>query len=357
MNSPAGVAVVGAGFISYMHVLAIRDTPGTRLVAVASRSRALAEHRGRIFDAAPYTFDALDEMCGRPDVDIAIVASPVYLHAAHAQAAIRARKHVIVEKPFMLTVAEAEAVEAAARAAGVGVGYAENLVFTPVVSTARRLIAEGAVGTVSRVRGVFVHGGPQRNTWFWDPRLAGGGAHLDLGSHALEVARDLAGKPEIGAVASCRMTRRDGGGVDLTAECVLETANGVEISVASSWEEPNESCRFEVTGDRGVLRIAQQPAPQSLTLQWAGAGVEDVDFPGRFDLTVDAYLGSFGYSGQLAHFAECFRTGRTPAESAADGSAVLRILAAGYLAAARGQRVDVRRDVPSDRAPIQLLDG
>jgi predicted dehydrogenase len=61
-----------------------------------------------------------------------------------------------------------------------------------------------------------------------------------------------------------------------------------------------------------------------------------------------------GYSGQLEHFASCFRRGETPRESVRDGARVLRILAAGYLAAARGAPVDVR-DVPSDRSPIELL--
>lgn len=355
MNDPAGVALIGAGFISYFHVLSVRGLANLRLCAVASRSAAQAEHRARIFAADPYTFAELPAVLARPDVDIVIVESPVYLHAEHALAALAAGKHVIIEKPLVLTLAEAEAVEAAAHAARRGVGYAENQVFTPLAERAREIVASGAIGRVRRVSGVFKHGGPPRGSWFWSPQLAGGGAHLDLGSHALAVALHLAGVRDVSRVASCRMERESGDGVDVVADAVMMTADGIEVRTESSWRERRDNCVFEVVGDDGVLRAAFSPAPQSLILR-RGDREETIDVPGQFALRFDALVAGMGYSGQLAHFAACFAAGETPRQSAHDGARVLRILAAGYLAAARGRAVEVA-EVPRDRSPIQLLDG
>jgi len=355
VNQPAGVALIGAGFISYMHVLAARADPSLRAVALASRSTQMAEHRARIFGIDACSFDSLAEMLARDDVDIAVVASPVALHHEHTLAAIRAGLHVVVEKPMVMTLAEAAQIEAAARAAKVLIGYAENQAFTPLVAKARERIVAGAVGRVQRVIAVFEHGGPPRRSWFFDPRLAGGGAHLDLGAHALEVALCLIGKPRVTRVAVCKMARDGERGVDLTAVCELETASGIQMQISSSWAARKGACRYEVHGDAGTLTARFEPAPQSLTVKTAN-GEEDVDFPGGFDLRVDTYLTSLGYIGQTRHFAECFRNRTTPAESARDGENVLRVLAAGYMAARTSRSVEVA-DVPPDRTPIQLLDG
>ena len=353
MNSPAGVALVGSGFISYFHVLSLRGLPDLRLVALASRSQAVAEHRARLFGCEPYTFEALPRMLARADVDVVIVESPVHLHAAQATAALRAGKHVIIEKPLVLTLAEAEEVEAAAIAAHRGVGYAENQVFTPLAAKARELVAAGAVGRVRRVTGVFKHGGPPRGSWFWKPEFSGGGAHLDLGSHALETALFIAGSPDVARVTSCRMERQGDDGIDLVADAVMETVAGIEVTTSSSWSEPKENCVFEVSGDEGTIEARFSPPPQWLTLRRA-TGEETIEVAGQFDLHFDSLLAGMGYAGQLAHFTACFRAGDTPRESVRDGARVLRILAAGYLAAARGAPVDLR-DVPPDRSPIALL--
>jgi len=349
----AGVALVGAGFISYFHVLSLRTLGTLQLRAVASRSEAVAQHRARLFAAEAYTFDELPALLARRDVDIVIIESPVYLHAAHATAALAAGKHVIIEKPLVRTLAEADDVQAAALAAGCGVGYAENQVFTPLALRARELVAAGAVGRVRRVNGVFKHGGPPAGSWFWNPRLAGGGAHLDLGSHALETALFLAGTREVKRVRASRIERDGKGGVDVTAEVEMETPDGVEVRTESSWVEPRDACAFEVTGDDGSLRAVFSPVPQSLCV-CRGAVEESFDVPGQFDLRFDALIAGMGYAGQMRHFAECFARGETPRESVSDGARVLRILAAGYLAAARSAAVEVA-EVPRDRAPIELL--
>lgn len=357
MAAASGVAFVGAGFISYSHNLAVR-AHGARLVALASQTRRTAEHRARIFGAEPYTFDALEAMVTRSDVAVVFVMSPNALHAAHATAAIAAGKHVVIEKPMALTVADAEGIVTAAQRRGVGIGYAENQVFSPVMVRARELVAEGAVGRVRRVVGFCGHGGPPAGTWFWDPQWAGGGAQFDLGAHTVATALDLIGQPAVKAVARARLVEHPSG-VDGRAEATLITVNGIEIGVTSSFVEANESMRYEVHGDAGVLGATFSPAPfaQQITLTPVDGASRDIDIPHRAEvMQVSGYLRSMGYLDQVGHFLECFASGRTPRQSGADGVRVVRILLGIYLAAGCGRGVGLE-EIPADRLPIDLWKG
>lgn len=357
MNNPAGVAFVGAGFIAYLHLLAVRDIPGLNLVALASRSRDVAEHRARIFDVDAYTFDNLDEMIERKDVDIVFILSPNSLHAEHALKAIGAGKHIVVEKPITVNLDEADKIVEAADTAGVGIGYAENQVFAPLILKARELIAQGAIGKIKKASGVCGHGGPSPFGWFRKPEFAGGGTHVDLGSHALETLLYLIGKPPVKSVKSCKMIETPEGGIDGKTEAVMEAENGIEISMVSSWLETDDDFSYEVEGEKGRIRAVMSPAPQFLTLFHANGDTENIEFPGQFDMRLNKYLASSGYIGQLAHFEQCFRKGDTPSESGTDGKNVLRILLAGYMSAAANGPIELSSEIPTDKTPVQLWLG
>jgi len=354
MAAARGVAFVGAGFISYSHNLSVRAY-GARLVAMASQTRRTAEHRARIFGTEPYTFDTLEAMLTRSDVDVVFVLSPNALHARHANAAIAAGKHIVIEKPMALTVADAEGIVATAQRHGVGIGYAENQVFSPVMVRARELVAEGAVGRVRRVVGFCGHGGPPKGTWFWDPKWAGGGAQFDMGSHTVAASLDLVGWPEVKAIERARLLDHPSG-VDGRAEATLIAANGIELDVTSSFVETNDSMWYEIHGEAGVLRATFSPAPfaQDLTLTPKGGASRGIDIPHRGEvMQVSGYLRSMGYLDQVSHFLECFESGRTPRPSGADGVRVVRILLGIYLAAGRGRGVTLD-EIPTDRLPLEL---
>src|SRR4029079_11333850 len=123
---------------------ALRETPGSALVAVARKRAALAadfarEHRARRWYAA------WREVIGDPEIDAVYVATPVRLHAEQAVAAAEAGKHVLCEKPMALDVAGCERMIAAARARGVQLGVAYYRHHYPVVGRLRELIASGEI--------------------------------------------------------------------------------------------------------------------------------------------------------------------------------------------------------------------
>ncbi|MET8578556.1 Gfo/Idh/MocA family oxidoreductase [Streptomyces sp. NPDC005012] len=211
---PLGVGMVGYAFMGAAHSQAWRtvgrvfDLPlQPRLAAICGRDaeavRAAADRHG--WAAAETDWRAL---IAREDVDLVDICTPGDSHAEIAIAALEAGKHVLCEKPLANTVAEAEAmVEAARAAAGRGqramVGF--NYRRVPAASLAREMVAAGRLGTLRHVRVVYLQ------DWLVDPEFpltwrlrkeaAGSGALGDLGAHIVDLAQHLAGDTLAGVSA------------------------------------------------------------------------------------------------------------------------------------------------------------
>src|SRR5439155_3472803 len=109
--------------------------------------------------------------------------------------ALRAGKHVLVEKPMARTVLEADAMIEAARVGHVALMVAHCWRFREEVRALRRRVADGEFGEVVKTRAYGAHEGWGPSGWFTDPQLAGGGALLDMGVHAIDTTRFLLGDP------------------------------------------------------------------------------------------------------------------------------------------------------------------
>lgn len=205
-NDQIAVAMVGHAFMGAAHSHAWRtaghffDLPATPVLRVvcgrdAERAAAAADRLGWEESATDWK-----EVVGRDDVDLVDICTPGDTHAEIAVAALEAGKHVLCEKPLANTVAEAEAMAAAAEAAAARgvramVGFTYRRV--PAVAYARQLVAEGRLGEVRHVRAVYLQ------DWIADPdapmswRLekdkAGSGALGDIGAHIVDMAQFITG--------------------------------------------------------------------------------------------------------------------------------------------------------------------
>ncbi|KJZ18537.1 Gfo/Idh/MocA family protein [Loktanella sp. S4079] len=204
MPKTLNIGLIGSGFMGQAHADAFRraemlypDLPAKpRLYMLADATPALAEKAAARFGFEKATGD-WRALVTDPNVDIVDITSPNFLHFEMAIAAIEAGKHVYCEKPLAVTVAEAEAMTAAAEKAGVKTMVAFNNVKTPAAMLAKQIIERGEIGTPMRFRGWFDQG------FFNDPELpfswrctrkqAGSGALGDLGSHVISVAQYLMG--------------------------------------------------------------------------------------------------------------------------------------------------------------------
>jgi len=224
------VAILGCGFAAELNGPVLRGLGAA--CSYASRDLAKARRFASRFHGRA-AFGSYEAALSAAGVDAVLVATPPALHADLTLAALRAGKHVIVEKPPFLRAADFAPVEAAARSAGRRVCVAENYHYKPLARTLRRLLADRVIGEV-----LFLHVNALKQQpvsgWRAQPEMAGGGALFEGGIHwvsfmahlGLEV-RDVRGfAPRSG---------RDERGV----LAVFRYQGGAVGTLSHSWEVPS----------------------------------------------------------------------------------------------------------------------
>jgi len=308
------IALFGCGWIQDFHARGVL-AHGDELVAVANHreesAQTFAERHG-----IPRVTTDWEALAADPHVDAAIVSTPNFLHAPQAVALLRNGKHVMVEKPMATSVAECDEMIAAASASGARLMVAHCWRFRDEVIALRDRIAAGELGEIVKTRGYGVHANWGPAGWFVDPALAGGGALVDMGVHAIDTARFLLGDPEPGRVCATIGTRYADGRytVDDDGIVLIGWSNGAHSIVESGWWQPHSGgleADTEVYGTKGYARI-WDPAPPS----------EDYE-----------HCTQPMYSAQVAEFLDAISDDRQPRPSGEDGRWVIRVVEDAYRSA------------------------
>mgnify|MGYP002593652611 CR=1 FL=1 len=261
------IGIIGCGKIAQVrHIPEYAAHPAARLTGYydlnQERAQALAAQWG---GRAYPTWEAL---LADPAIDAVSICAANTAHAELTIAALRAGKHVLCEKPMATTLADCEAMVAAARESGKFLMIGQNQRLTKAHQKARQLVADGVLGDILTFRTTFGHGGPEtwsvdpgKNTWFFDKSKAAMGAMADLGIHKTDLIQYLLGQTVVEATAKVTTLDKRGAdgqliGVDDNALCILRMNGGSAGTMAASWtvygQESNSTCLF---GTRGVMRI------------------------------------------------------------------------------------------------------
>jgi predicted dehydrogenase len=317
--------VIGCGAIATQRHIPQLQAAGAVVTAVASRrpesAAAVAAGIGTATACASW-----EELVARDDVDAVAVCTPNSWHGKQALAAIEAGKHVLVEKPVTTTVADADALVAAAARRGVIGMVAHDARFVPAVEAMREAVRRGDVGKVHSASGWLGHGGPQQwapdATWFRDAELAGGGALLDLGVHLVDTLRCLL-HDEFAQVA-CELAPTQGP-VDEDGIVLFRTARGVTGTLHASWRSATgPTVGLRVIGDGG-------------SLVWDGGAVQ----LRRPDGSADDVAVPAGSTSPQAEFVSAVEGGRAAPPDLCDGRAAVAVIEAAYTAARSGRRTEV----------------
>ena len=205
------------------------QTAGLDVAAVGSRSAESAQRFADEF-GIPRAHGSYDELAADPDVDIVYIATPHPAHAENAIAMLDAGKHVLVEKPFTLTAAEAAAVRDAARRNGLLAMEAMWTRYLPHMVRVRGLIADGALGEVRTVFADHTQKITADPTHRLNALELGGGALLDLGIYPLSFAWDILGAPT-SVQAAARLAET---GADAEVATVMTHGSGALSTTISS---------------------------------------------------------------------------------------------------------------------------
>lgn len=324
------LALIGCGAIATRtHLPAFRAIEGVDVVAFASRSRSSAEAAAELWGSGVVT-DDWRQALEVEGVDAVDICAPNAQHAEIALAAMERGLHVLVEKPMATTVAEADAMVAAAAANDVVLMPAQNLRFAPPFVAAAEAVATGRVGNVVGFRAAFGHGGPETwapdATWFFDRDSAGGGALLDLGIHMIDVLHAVCGGP-MTEVAAMVDTPHDGSAVERVAQLVLRTGGGALGTLHASWSaKPAPDHQLTIFGTDARLHLDGRTP---LTLSGASGGHERVEAAAPTD-------------SPYAAFARAVAGERPAVIDGSDGRAAVAVACAAYEAARSGRTVTVQ---------------
>jgi predicted dehydrogenase len=198
------VGLIGVGGITRLHYLGYKDNPKAELYAVCDTDESLLQQRARDWGVQKAYTD-YRQLLADPTVDAVEVITPHHLHAPMGIAALEAGKHVSMQKPMAVTVAECDALIEAARRSGKLFRVFENFRYYPPLLKAKELLDSGAIGEPLSIRIKVVQGSMgkgwkvpySRWAWRFDPAQSGGGrVILDYGYHLFSIAMWFLGEVE-----------------------------------------------------------------------------------------------------------------------------------------------------------------
>jgi predicted dehydrogenase len=299
------LAVVGLGFMGGVHLKALASVPSVELAAVVSR---------RAPDLSVRHYTSLDGALADPEIDAVDLCLPTDLHESATISALRAGKHVLVEKPMALSVEACHRMIAAADRARKILMVAQVLRFFPAYRALERAVDQRELGAIRAA--VFRRrcAQPGWSDWITDKSRSGGGA-FDLLIHDVDMALRLFGPP---SAISATGYEDASAGVDVISTRFFYEGFVVEIS--GGWMGPGAfpfAMEFSVLGEKGVLEYNSESRP----LKRYGSG-EEV-----------ALESTDGYAAEISYFAECCRTGEQPSFCTPSSSAEAVHLALGMFEA------------------------
>jgi len=291
----------------------------------------------------PNHFTELEELLALNSIDMVVIGAPNYLHCDITVKAAEAGKHVVVEKPLCMNLAEAERMIDTCKEAGVKLMYAEELCFTPKYVRLKALLDEGALGKPVLFKQSEKHDGPHADH-FWDVERSGGGVAMDMGCHAIEFFRWLNGRTPVKSVYAQMSTDVHGDKTrgDDNAIIILEFENGVKAMAEESWTKlGGMDDRAEIYGSEGVAYadVLQGNSIQTYSTKGVGYAVEKAGNTFGWSFTMFEEIWNYGFPQEFEHFVDCVKNDKIPMVTGEDGKAVLEVIFAAYESAGTGRKV------------------
>ena len=309
--------VLGAGSVAQRRAIpAIQLANNAELHSLFSRDEAKARRLAEQFGATRYTTD-VTALIQDDALDVLYVSSPVYLHCEHVIQGAEAGKHILCEKPMAMNVEECQRMIDACASNGVQLQLCFLFRFHSCFQTIRQWIREGRFGRILELRMPFLKSFDVSGTWRSRRAEGGGGALMDLGTHAVDLIRYLAG--DVRTVTGIFSTLLNDYEVDETATLLMQLENGAHAYTDVSFAVKGTDLVLEVYGSEGWVIVYNNDG-------WK-LRIHEGD-------TVEDQASQFEnlYQFQIEHFGRCITEGETPVVTGDDGLRNIEILMAAYRA-------------------------
>jgi predicted dehydrogenase len=273
---PLRVGVIGCG-AGIFHLEGYAEEPRAKVVALAGLDTPRCEQLAAKFGVAEIYRDYQD-LLDKADVDVVSIAVPNHLHLPVTLAALKAGKHVLVEKPLARHAAEAEEMVAAAEKAGLILAVSFTRRYRADMLVLRKHIEAGGLGDIYYAKAYWMRrsGIPGMGSWFTSKELAGGGPLIDLGVHVLDMALWLMDNPKVKTASAATYSKIGPQGkgawlgdrfkvstehpyeVEDLATAFLRMENGATLQLETSWAAytgVTDEFGVQLMGDKGGATI------------------------------------------------------------------------------------------------------
>jgi len=331
------IAMLGTGLIGRFYTMSLLNYRGKdEIKVVCSANQSEAGQFAKEFGISAWT-DDMAKAIRDPEVDTVIVGVPNYLHKKAVLLAAEAGKAVLCTKPLALNGPEALEMLEAVEKAGVFHGYLEDLVYTPKTIKALDSARKGALGKVLWARSRETHAGPHSD-WFWNKKLSGGGAIVDMGCHCIEIARSFIGKEsrplEVTCWADTQVHPID---AEDHAVGLVRYDSGAIGQFEVSWTfRGGMDLRDEISGTEGTVWLNHWLRTGFEMFTDVGQGgyvAEKAEGDTGWMFPVGDEIGSLGYVAMFMDMFNSMDAGSAPMETFYDGYIVNTIIDACYKAA------------------------
>ena len=334
--SQVRIGVIGCGYWGPNHIrnFSSLSKAGAVMAVAADRDEERRSHIGELYPAVQLVDDG-QTIIDDPNVDAVIVATPVHTHYPLARAALEAGKHVLVEKPFVTELEEAEELMRLARAKQRVLMVGHTFEYTAAVNRVREIVQAGEIGDVLYIRSERVNLGLFQKdiNVLWD-----------LAPHDVSILLYVLGRfpTHVSAIGNAHVTR----GIEDVVVMTLEFGPQLMANVIVSWLDPRKVREMTIVGNRKMLVYDDISANEKIRIYDKG-----VDGPSRYDS-----FGEFQYSyryGDIVtpllkeyeplrhmcgHFLDCIKTGSEPRSGGQVGYNVIRVLSAAQTSLREGHR-------------------
>ena len=341
------VGIIGCGKIAQVrHIPEYAANPHAEVYGFYDINLARAEELAKKYGGKAY--ESYEALLADPAIEAVSVCAANHAHAEISIAALKAGKHVLCEKPMAVTLAECEAMVAAAEEAGKYLMIGQNQRLAKAHSKAKELIEQGAIGKVLTFRTIFGHGGPETwsidpgsNVWFFDKTKAAMGAMADLGIHKTDMIQYVLGSKIVKTQAVLTtLDKKDATGsligVDDNAICIYQMENGIIGTMTASWTYyAAEDNTTVIYGTKGELRLYDDPK----------YSVQQINADGtRIDYQIDQIQTNDNQtaSGIIDLFVDCLVEKKAPEISGANVLHAMKAVFASIESSAKGCAIEVK---------------
>jgi len=311
-----GVAVVGVGFWGRNHVRVYSEMPETELVGICDLNWERAKKVAKQYGVKAYKNSG--RLLKREDVEAVSICTWTTTHAKEAVKALKAGKHILVEKPIASTVPEAKRILKIAERENLSlmVGFIER--FNPGVQRVKEMIVKGEIGPPVSATA--------RRVSQWPERIGDVGVVKDSAIHDVDVMRHIFTSDPITVYAQAGNLKHKR--FEDYAQVMLTFKNGRTAFIEANWLTPYKTRKLIITGSEGILTLDY--LTQEISVETAGQTLTP-----RHEWEEPLKL-------ELKHFADCVIEGRNPLVNGVDGLKALIVCEAILKSAAKHKSIGLK---------------